>query len=94
MLAEHGAVIVDADVFAREAVRAGNRGVRRGASGGSATRSWGPTGELDRAALASIVFADRAALDDLEAIVHPEVRRMVADRHAGASSTPTTWSCS
>jgi len=40
----------------------------------------GPDGELDRPKLASIVFADRAALADLEAIVHPEVRRMIADR--------------
>ena len=39
----------------------------------------GPDGELDRRKLASIVFADPAALSDLEAIVHPEVRRMFAD---------------
>ena len=33
-----------------------------------------PNGELDRAALGRIVFADPAALRDLEAIVHPAVR--------------------
>jgi dephospho-CoA kinase len=78
-LGDHGAVIVDADVFARDAVRAGSDAfeavVRR-----FGDQVVGPDGELDRPKLASIVFADRAALADLEAIVHPEVRRMIADR--------------
>jgi len=78
LLEQRGAVLVDADVFAREAVRAGTPAFdavcRR-----FGDEIVGDNGELDRAALASIVFADRAALDDLEAIVHPEVRRMVAD---------------
>ena len=78
-LGEHGAVIVDADVFARDAVRGGSDAfeaiVRR-----FGEEVVGPDGELDRPKLASIVFADRAALVDLEAIVHPEVRRMIADR--------------
>jgi len=78
-LGEHGAVIVDADVFARDAVRGGSDAfeaiVRR-----FGEEVVGPDGELDRPKLASIVFADRAALADLEAIVHPEVRRMIADR--------------
>ena len=78
-LGEHGAVIVDADVFARDAVHAGSDTfeavVRR-----FGDEVVGPDGELDRPKVASIVFADRAALADLEAIVHPEVRRMIADR--------------
>ena len=78
LLGEHGAVIVDADVFAREAVGAGSDAfaavVER-----FGDEVVGPDGELDRPKLASIVFADRAALADLEAIVHPEVRRMIAD---------------
>ena len=77
-LGEHGAVIVDADVFARDAVRAGSDAfeavVRR-----FGDEVVGADGELDRPKLASIVFADRAALADLEAIIHPEVRRMIAD---------------
>lgn len=77
-LADHGAVILDADVFARDAVRAGSEALA------SVVRRFGDDlvgadGELDRRALASIVFADRVALADLEAIVHPEVRRMVLD---------------
>jgi len=78
MLAERGAVILDADEYARDAVAAGSDAfdavVRR-----FGDDIVGSDGELDRAKLASIVFADRAALDDLEAIVHPEVRRRLAD---------------
>jgi len=78
LLEERGAVILDADVFARDAVRVGTEGFA------AVVRRFGdeivaPDGELDRSRLASIVFADPAALADLEAIVHPEVRRMIAD---------------
>jgi len=72
LLGEHGAVIIDADVVAREVVRAGTPGfaavVARFGPG-----VLGPDGQLDRAALARIVFADGAALDELNAIVHPLV---------------------
>ncbi len=78
LLGDRGGVILDADVFARDAVRAGTGGfdavVRR-----FGDAIVGPDGELDRKRLASIVFADPAALADLEGIVHPEVRRMIAD---------------
>ncbi|MGE5227177.1 MAG: dephospho-CoA kinase [Planctomycetaceae bacterium] len=78
MLEERGAVVLDADVFAREAVRGGSEGFRRVVErfGKGVV---GPDGELDRPRLASIVFNDREALGDLEAIVHPEVRRLIAD---------------
>jgi dephospho-CoA kinase len=36
-----------------------------------------PSGDLDRPSLARIVFADRIARADLEAIIHPEVYRRV-----------------
>ena len=78
-LGEHGAVIVDADVFARDAVGAGSDAFEA-VVGRFGDEVVGPDGELDRPKLASIVFADPAALADLEAIVHPEVRRMIADR--------------
>jgi dephospho-CoA kinase len=72
LLGEHGAVIIDADVVAREVVRAGTPGFA------AVVARFGPDvvgrdGELDRAALARIVFADGAALDELNAIVHPLV---------------------
>jgi dephospho-CoA kinase len=78
MLARRGAVVLDADAFAREAVRAGSAGLRAVAARfGSEVVT--PDGELDRAKLAGIVFADPAARADLEGIVHPEVRRLIAD---------------
>ena len=78
MLEERGAVVFDADVLAREAVAPGTPGheavvERFGANVLS------PGGELDRDALAAVVFADPAARRDLEAIVHPEVRRLFAE---------------
>jgi dephospho-CoA kinase len=78
MLEERGAVVLDADAFARAAVVGGSPGLR------SVVARFGrgvltSDGELHRAKLASIVFADPAALADLEAIVHPEVRRMIAE---------------
>jgi dephospho-CoA kinase len=78
LLEERGAVVFDADALAREAVAPGTPGhdavvERFGAD------VLGPGGELDREALASIVFADPAARRDLEAIVHPEVRRLFAE---------------
>jgi dephospho-CoA kinase len=78
MLEERGAVILDADVFAREAVRAGTPGFD------AVIRRFGDEliaadGELDRRRLAAIVFSDPDALADLEAIIHPSVRRMIAD---------------
>ena len=61
LLAAHGAVILDADAFARDAVRAGTEAlaavVKR-----FGDEVVGPEGELDRARLASVVFADREAL--------------------------------
>ncbi len=78
MLEERGAIVFDADALARMAVEPGTPGhdavvERFGAN------VLGPGGELDREALASIVFADPAARRDLEAIVHPEVRRLFAE---------------
>ena len=78
MLEARGAVVFDADVLAREAVESGTPGhaaviERFGAN------VLAPGGGLDREALASIVFADPAARRDLEAIVHPEVRRRFAE---------------
>jgi dephospho-CoA kinase len=78
MLRDRGAVVFDADVLAREAVAPGTEGHR------AVVERFGadvlaPGGELDREALAAVVFADPAARRDLEAIVHPEVRRLFAE---------------
>ena len=78
MLEERGAVVLDADALARAVVEPGTPGhdlvvERFGAN------ILAPGGDIDREALASIVFADPAARRDLEAIVHPEVRRLFAE---------------
>jgi dephospho-CoA kinase len=78
MLEDRGAVVLDADAFARDAVRAGSPGFSHVVDR-FGTGIVGPDGELDRPRLASIVFNDPAALQDLEAIVHPQVRRSIAD---------------
>lgn len=84
--AELGAQTVDADRLAREAVAPGTPGLAAVARrfGSGVLR---PDGTLDRAALGRLVFADRAARADLEAIVHPEVYRRInewfADLPAG-----------
>jgi dephospho-CoA kinase len=79
LLDRRGAVVIDADQLAREAVMAGTDGFRRVVEA-FGPRVVGPDGELDRAALASIVFADPERKAALEAIVHPEVARLFAER--------------
>lgn len=77
MLAEHGALVIDADRIAREVVQPGQPALTE------ITERFGPDvitpdGSLDRAALAAIVFADAAALADLNAITHPRIAARTA----------------
>jgi dephospho-CoA kinase len=78
-----GALVVDADALARDAVAPGSAGLARIAERWPAAIS--ADGSLDRAALAAIVFADGSARDELNAIVHPEVRRLGALAEAAAA---------
>jgi dephospho-CoA kinase len=73
LLAERGAVIVDADRIAREVVEPGTPGLAAvvDAFGESVLAA---DGSLDRPALAAIVFSDQEARARLDAIVHPLVR--------------------
>ena len=73
MLAELGAVVVDADVLAREVVAKGTPGLAAvvDAFGGAVLT---PDGELDRPAVGALVFADPAKRAVLERIIHPLVR--------------------
>ena len=69
-LAENGHVVADADLLARDVVAPGSRGLNR------LTERFGsqilaPQGELNRAALAALVFHDEEARRDLNAITHP-----------------------
>ncbi|WP_425953808.1 dephospho-CoA kinase [Xylanimonas sp. McL0601] len=84
-LTELGAVVVDHDQLARDAVAPGSVGLER------ILEAFGPgviapDGSLDRPALGARVFADENARRVLELIVHPEVRRMAAEREAAAAA--------
>ena len=83
--AELGAVAIDHDVLAREVVAPGTVGLDAVVAefGDQVLR---PDGELDRPALGRIVFADDDARARLNAIVHPEVRRLAAEREAQAAA--------
>jgi dephospho-CoA kinase len=75
--AERGATIIDADVLARRAVQLGTP------AHAAIVRRWGdavlaPDGLIDRAALRERVFTDHDELEELNAIVHPEVARLRA----------------
>jgi dephospho-CoA kinase len=78
ILAELGAVVIDADLFAREVVARGTPGLD------AVVAEFGPSlltaeGELDRPAMGRLVFGDEGARQRLEAIVHPLViERMAA----------------
>jgi len=73
-LEQAGVPTIDSDVLARDAVAPGTRGLAAVADRfGPGVLT--PAGSLDRAKLAAIVFADPAARRDLEAIIHPDVRR-------------------
>jgi dephospho-CoA kinase len=83
LLAGHGAIVLNADLAARAVVEPGTEGLAEVA------RAFGPEvlradGSLDRAALASVVFADEERRTRLNAIVHPRVRAWMAERAAAA----------
>lgn len=78
MLAERGAVLFDADDFARQAVESGRPSHARVLEefGSEAITA---SGDLNREWLAERVFTDPEARRRLEAIVHPEVARLFAE---------------
>jgi len=71
-LAEHGAVVVDADRVAREVVEPGTPALARIAEEFGAGVI-APDGSLDRAALGSLIFASPEKRAALNAITHPAV---------------------
>jgi dephospho-CoA kinase len=83
-LGEIGGVVIDADDLAREATKPGARTLPR-IRERFGDGMFDDDGALDRGALAKVVFADSAALADLERIVHPEVRTLVDARLADAT---------
>jgi dephospho-CoA kinase len=78
LLAEHGAVILDADDLARRVVEPGTPGLAK------LVEEFGPdilddAGALDRAEMARRAFADDEVRRRLESVVHPEVARLFAE---------------
>ncbi|MGH8224776.1 MAG: dephospho-CoA kinase [Gammaproteobacteria bacterium] len=74
-----GVPVIDTDELAREALAPGSKGLAR------AIETFGreyldADGSLDRARLRRRVFADPEARKALEAIVHPRVRELLAER--------------
>jgi|SRR5579872_5199149 len=83
--AERGALTIDADALAREAVAIGSPGLAAViAAFGSGVLA--ADGSLDRPALGRIVFGDGKARAALEAIVHPEVYRRIREWFANLPS--------
>lgn len=82
-LVELGAVVVDADLLAREVVAPGTPGLA------AVVEEFGadiltPEGELDRPALGAIVFSDESRRKALEAILHPLIRAAGVELEAAA----------
>jgi dephospho-CoA kinase len=79
-LAALGAVVIDADVLAREVVARGTEGLAE------VVRAFGdvltPAGDLDRPAVGRLVFGDETARRKLEGIIHPRVRARAAEIEA------------
>ena len=83
-----GATIIDADELARTAILPGPPGHAR------VVESFGSSvlmadGTVDRSRLRDIVFNDEARRRELESILHPEIRRLRAEREAALSAAGT-----
>jgi dephospho-CoA kinase len=85
MLAERGAVVIDADQIARELVEPGGEALAE------LVTEFGPRilqqdGSLSRGELAALAFSDPRATDRLNAIMHPLIR-VEAERRLAESPT-------
>jgi dephospho-CoA kinase len=86
LLVERGAVLIDADRIAREVVVPGGPAyqplVDRFGTGVLA-----PDGTIDRAALAAVAFIDAESVAALNAITHPAISAVMAQRRAAEESS-------
>ncbi|MGH3440295.1 MAG: dephospho-CoA kinase [Sciscionella sp.] len=82
-LAEHGAVVIDADAIAREIVEPGTEGLSAlVAEFGTGVLA---DGSLDRPGLARLAFADEQSRQRLNAITHPRIGARTAELMARAA---------
>ncbi len=83
-----GVPVIDADILSRQAVEPGSSGLNQIQSR-FGNHVIAADGSLDRKQLREIVFSDDTARKELEAIVHPEVRRLTLEslaRHREAQA--------
>ncbi len=85
LLASYGAVVVDADLLAREVVEPGSEGLA------AVVEEFGPEvlradGSLDREALGARVFPDPEALQRLNGLLHPRIGALTLERFAAAAA--------
>jgi dephospho-CoA kinase len=73
-LKKHGAVVVDADEISRTLSKSGSPVIAE-ISEAFGARILHADGSLNRSALAALVFGDSEALEKLNAIMHPKIRR-------------------
>ena len=85
LLGERGAAVIDADTAAHEVYQPGSEGWRAVVAA-FGTEIVDENRTISRARLGRIVFDDAAARRRLNAIVHPRVRNLLADRVARARS--------
>jgi len=83
ILVELGAILIDGDALAREVVARGTPGLAQVVAE-FGTELLTPAGDLDRAALGRIVFADEAARRRLEGITHPLIFERYAELETAA----------
>jgi dephospho-CoA kinase len=83
ILAELGAVVIDADALAREVVAPGTEGLAAVVEE-FGPDVLGPDGGIDRPRLGALVFADPERRRALESIIHPRVRARAAEIEAAA----------
>lgn len=85
LFAEQGTPVIDTDAIARELTAPGNAALAaiRAAFGDAVMRA---DGSLDRAALRRHVFSDADARRQLEAILHPRIREVVAHTLVGLTA--------
>ena len=85
LLADRGATVIDADQLARQGVEPGSPALD------DLVDRFGPSilrgdGALDRGALADLAFRDPSGTDDLNAIMHPRIAALAAERIAALPS--------
>lgn len=89
ILRDLGARVVDADQIARDVLAPGGPAYADvvHAFGSNIVR---PDGTVDRKVLAARIFADASAREQLNALTHPHIRRLMAEETRHLSAAPET----